>query len=291
MSKPSTRILVTGAGGLLGSTLMRVLPEAGFEAIAFRGDVRDATKVETEIAGAAPAFIIHCAALTNVGACERDPDLTFAINAEGTKRVVRAAQAAAATMVYISTASVFKGDAGNYREDDEPEPENVYNVSKRKGEKYTLDYDAGIVLRLNLIGVHPDGSRGVNFLEWLLDGFRSERNMSLFIDSLINPLSNWTIAALIVKILIQTAPSRILHLGSRDVLSKAAIGDLTRRRFPYYRSALSHASIDTIADGVWRPKQMWLNVDKASAALGPMPTVANELEVVFDRCRSLAQAN
>ena len=51
-----------------------------------------------------------------------------------------------------------------------------------------------MVLRLNLIGIHPDGSRGQNFLEWLLDGFRANKDMTLFADACINPLSNWTIA-------------------------------------------------------------------------------------------------
>jgi hypothetical protein len=44
-------------------------------------------------------------------------------------------------------------------------------------------------------------------------------------------------------------------------------------------------SVDAIADGVLRPKQMWLNTDKATARLGPMPTVAQELDTIFARSR------
>jgi hypothetical protein len=44
-------------------------------------------------------------------------------------------------------------------------------------------------------------------------------------------------------------------------------------------------SVDTVADGVYRPKQMWLNTDKAAALFGPMPTVAQELDTIFARAR------
>jgi len=281
-------VVVSGARGLLGATLMRVLPEAGFRAVPLTGDIRDAAGVAKEIAQAAPAHVVHAAAMTDVAACERHPQEAFAVNGEGTKHVVEAARAAGARILYISTASVFRGDHGDDREEDTPEPINAYNQSKREGERHTLDYDGGIVLRLNLIGIHPDGSRGKNFLEWLLDDFRANKDMTLFADVCINPLSNWTISALIAKILARDRLGRILHIGSRDVKSKAAIGELVRARFPGYRGTMQPGSIDTIADGVFRPKQMWLNTDKAAALLGPMPAVAQELDTIFARSRLLA---
>jgi len=278
-------VLVTGARGLLGATLMRVLPEAGFRAVSLTGDIRDAAAVDTQITQAAPAHVVHAAAMTYVAACERQPEEAFAVNGEGTKNVVAAARAAGARFLYISTASVFKGDYGDYREDDAPEPTNAYNRSKREGERHTLDYERGTVLRLNLIGIHPDGSRGKNFFEWLVDEFCADKDMTLFADACINPLSNWTIAALIAKILTRDRLGKILHIGSRDVKSKADIGELVRPRFPGYRGVVQQGSVDAIADGVYRPKRMWLNTDKAAALLGPMPTVAQELDTIFARSR------
>jgi dTDP-4-dehydrorhamnose reductase len=275
-------VVVSGARGLLGATLMRVLPDAGFRVFPLSSDIRHGTAVAKQVAQAAPVYVVHAAAMTYVASCERQPQQAFAVNGKGTKNVVEAARAAGAPILYISTASVFKGDHGNYREEDTPEPTNAYNQSKREGEQHTLDYEHGMVLRFNLIGIHPDGSRGQNFFEWLLDGFRANKDMTLFTDARINPLSNWTIATLIAKILTREGPDKILHIGSRDLKSKAAIGELARARFPGYRGALRQGSVDAIADGVLRPKQMWLNTDKA-AALGPMPTVAQELDTIFAR--------
>jgi dTDP-4-dehydrorhamnose reductase len=278
-------VVVTGSRGLLGATLMRVLPEAGFRTVPLTGDIRDAAAVGKQIARAAPANVVHAAAMTYVAACERQPQDAFAVNGEGTKNVVAAARVAGAPVLYISTASVFRGDHGDYREVDTPEPTNAYNQSKREGERHTLDYERGTVLRLNLIGIHPEGSRGKNFLEWLLDDFRANKDMTLFADVCINPLSNWTIAALITKILARDDFGNILHIGSRDVKSKAAIGELARARLPDYRGTMQSGSVDAIADGVFRPKQMWLNTDKATVLLGPMPTVAQELDTIFARSR------
>jgi dTDP-4-dehydrorhamnose reductase len=281
-------VIVTGSRGLLGATLMRTLPEAGFRAVALTGDIRDAAAVAKQIAQVAPAHVVHTAAMTDVAACERQPQQAFAVNGEGTKNIVAAARAAGARVLYISTASVFRGDHGDCREADTPEPINAYNQSKREGERHTLDHDSGMVLRLNLIGIHPDGSRGKNFLEWLLDDIGANKDMTLFADVCINPLSNWTIAALIARILARNRLDKILHIGSRDVLSKAAIGELARARFPGYRGTMQAGSVDAIADGVLRPKQMWLNTDKATALLGPMPAVAQELDTIFARSRLLA---
>jgi dTDP-4-dehydrorhamnose reductase len=260
-------VVVSGARGLLGATLMRVLPDAGFRAIPLTCDIRDAAAVTKQIAQAAPAHVVHAAAMTYVANCMRQPQEAFAVNGEGTKNVVEAARAASARILYISTASVFKGDHGDYREEDAPEPTNAYNQSKREGEWYALDYDGGIVLRFNLIGIHPDGSRGTNFFEWLVDGFRANEDITLFADACINPLSNWTVAALAAKILTRDRLGKILHIGSRDVLSKAAIGELVRARFPGYRGTLRSGSVDAVGDGVFRPKQMWLNTQKAAALL------------------------
>jgi dTDP-4-dehydrorhamnose reductase len=276
-------VVVSGASGLLGATLMRVLPDAGCRVIPLSGDIRDAAAIGKQIAQAAPAYVVHAAAMTYVANCERQPQQAFAVNGGGTKNVVEAARVVGASILYISTASVFRGERGDYCEEDAPEPTNAYNQSKREGELHTLDYELGIVLRFNLIGIHPNGSRGQNFFEWLLEGFRTNKDMTLFADACINPLSNWTVAALVAKILTRDRFAKILHIGSRDVLSKAAIGELVSVRFPGYRGTLRSGSVDAVADGIFRPKQMWLNTDKAAALLGPMPTVAQELDTIFVR--------
>lgn len=273
-----TSIAITGAGGLLGSTLMRTL----LGAKTIQSDIRDADSLKDEITQSGAKWIVHTAAKTNVAQCEKDPKEAFAVNGEGTKHVVDAAHAIGARVIYISTVSVFSGLSGDYRESDMPEPINVHNASKVKGEEYVRSYDGGVILRLNLIGVHPEGSRGTNFIEWLIDSIKAGKDLSLFEDVMINPLSNWTVAKMISHIITTGTSEKILHIASSDVRSKADIGEMLAKRFPDYRGKINHVSVDAIADGVKRPKEMWLNTDYTKEKLGlTMPTLDAEIKAIF----------
>lgn len=246
-------------------------------------DIRDMSAVHSGFGMAGKIdWVIHTAAKTDTGACERDPALAYAVNGEGTGNIVAEARALSARLIYISTVSVFSGGKGDYREIDVPQPINVHNKSKVMGEEKVAAYDKGMTLRLNLIGIHPEGSRGKNFLEWLVDSFHVNKDMKLFDDVFINPLSNWTIAECIRLIIEKEIEEPVLHIGSSNVLSKAAIGELVAKHFPKFSGKLTHSSVDLIADGVVRPKQMWLNTNLAQKRLGiSMPTVEAELEIIF----------
>jgi len=273
-------VLVTGARGLLGSTLMQTLSEAGMTTIALESDLRNREEVMKEVERVAPQAIVHAAACTDVAYCEAHPEDAHAVNVLGTRTLVEAAKTAGARIIYISTASVFDGHEGNYREEDAPAPQNIYSRTKLEGEQEVARYERGLTLRLVLIGVHKNGSRGKNFIEWILDQLRTNTDMTLFMDARMNALSNWTVARYIGRILTEGVETPVLHLGSRDIHSKADVGKLIAGRFPGYTGTLREASISTIQDGVRRPKEMWLNTDKAVSLLGLMPTLTEELACI-----------
>ena len=279
-----TKVLVTGSRGLLGATLMRVLPEMGFDTVVFEGDVRDRDVVDLAFYEHKIDWVVHCAAKTSVAECEKNPRLAFEVNTESCRSLVLAARPTGTKIIYISTASVFSGEVGGYLEDDTPEPIRVYDQSKREGELHVLDYDKGMVLRLNLIGLHPDIPRVKNFMEWLVDAFKSNRDVTLFDDVFINPLSNWSAARTIGTLIRDDCKDRVLHIGSRDVLSKAAIGKLVAARFQSYTGKIATGSVDAIGDGVKRPKLMWLDTHKAHQLLCiRMPMLGEEISKIFSR--------
>lgn len=281
-SAEHNRVAITGPRGLLGSTLLRTtIVEQSVQALFV--DLRDVQAVTTEIEELIPRWIVHTAAKTNVGECEKNPEEAHAVNVTGTKNVIEAARAVNARLVYVSTVSVFSGHTGDYKEEGTPDPVNVHNTTKREAELAVLSYEKGIVLRLNLIGIHPDGSRGKNFLEWLVDSIGANKDLTLFNDQFINPLSNWTVAQYIKTIIEKNIQGNILHIGSKDRLSKAEIGRLVLARFPDYTGTVTEKSIESIADGVIRPKQMWLNIERATLQLGTMPTIEQELNALFQR--------
>lgn len=140
------KILVTGADGMLGSSLCPELLKKGHEVIATDLnssddvheflDVRNFNQVKDFIEKTNPHLVMHLAAETDVDKCELDPDHAFLTNTLGTQNVTLTCQKQDIEMVYISTIGVFYGDKHEpYTEFDEPNPINVYGKSKLEGEK------------------------------------------------------------------------------------------------------------------------------------------------------------
>lgn len=146
------KVFVTGVTGQLGYDCVKELLSRGHEVIASGGregadpvgapyvrlDITDAEAVRETLADVRPDAIIHCAAWTNVDGAEapENREKCYAINARGTENLARAAKAADAKMVYISTDYVFDGQGERPWQPDDKcyAPLNVYGQSKLDGE-------------------------------------------------------------------------------------------------------------------------------------------------------------
>ena len=130
------RILVTGAGGQVGSEVALHLPHHDVIALDRAGcDLADRHSVEQAVAAAAPVAVVNCAAWTDVDGCEADPQRAVLINALGVRHLAAACARAGAHLVHVSTDYVFSGEKdGPYDEWDEPSPRSVYGRSKLGGE-------------------------------------------------------------------------------------------------------------------------------------------------------------
>jgi dTDP-4-dehydrorhamnose reductase len=222
--------------------------------------------------------VIHAAAMTNVNACETERDRAFAVHVDGTRLLRDATRERGARFLYISTVSIFPGLVGDAKENELPYPKNWYNITKYLGEVVALEDPQSVIVRLNLIGVHPEGSRGMNFCEWLVDSAKKNTDLKLFTDVRINPLSNWTIAEMLGSLLKNDCSQRIVHLASRDLASKADVAQMVLRQFPSYSGHVDRISIDEIPSNVERPKEMWLNTDATREATGlTFPSLEEEI--------------
>ncbi|HEX8558101.1 MAG TPA: dTDP-4-dehydrorhamnose reductase [Pyrinomonadaceae bacterium] len=135
------RIIITGAGGLVGGALARRFGREGFEAAALRRadlDVTDAGAVARLLASERPGLVVNCAVL-GVDECERDPEAARAVNVEAPRSLSAAAAASGAAFLHFGTNYVFDGEASEpYAEDDEPRPLSVYGRTKAEGERAAL---------------------------------------------------------------------------------------------------------------------------------------------------------
>ncbi|HEV2686628.1 MAG TPA: dTDP-4-dehydrorhamnose reductase [Actinomycetota bacterium] len=129
------RVLVTGAGGQLGSEFAQRL--VAHDAVLLDHetlDVTDPIAVEGVLDSAGPDVVIHAAAWTDVDGCEDDPEHARAVNVTGTRNV--AAASGDAFMILVGTDYVFDGTAGRaYTEKDETNPVQVYGRTKLDAEQ------------------------------------------------------------------------------------------------------------------------------------------------------------
>ena len=130
------RIVITGALGQLGTALQQALAEFDLILIDVPDwDVTDPQSVPL-MADLKPRVMVHCAAMTDVDGCARNPDLAYQVNAFGTQNVALACQRSKASMIHISTNEVFDGTTTEpYREFDPPRPINAYGASKWAAEQ------------------------------------------------------------------------------------------------------------------------------------------------------------
>ncbi len=133
------RIVVTGADGMLGRAVMEAL--AGHDVVGLTEPsfaLEDRGGVIEAIAGPAPAWVVHTAAMTDVDGCERDPGRAYRVNALGTRHVAEACARVGAGLLYVSTDFVFGHRPRRPIEAWETgDPLSVYGQSKWGGERYT----------------------------------------------------------------------------------------------------------------------------------------------------------
>jgi dTDP-4-dehydrorhamnose reductase len=138
------RIVITGAGGQVGSFLTAEARRQGRDVLALTSSQWDITDPKAAEQIVEPGdVVVNCAAYTNVDGAEGDESTAYAVNAAGPENIAQACARAGARLVHISTDYVFSGDFGGsaprpYEPDDEPEPLSVYGRTKLSGERAVL---------------------------------------------------------------------------------------------------------------------------------------------------------
>ena len=115
-------ILITGASGRLGTELQKHFNNC-YRPQMSQFDITDPLELWDFVKTHTLNTIIHCAAMTNVSACEQTPFNTYKVNSVGTYYLAEICKEFGIKLVYISTDHVFDGEKGNYKEDDIPNPQ------------------------------------------------------------------------------------------------------------------------------------------------------------------------
>lgn len=285
------RLLITGASGLLGLPLALDASRAGYAVTGVVNSHRLNHPPFTQIAAdfsapgcagaildqAAPDVVVHCAAVANLDAAEKDPDLARRINTELPGELARETARRSIRLVHISTDQVFDGARGNYQEDDAPNPLGVYARTKLEGENAVLSANPqAAVARVVFYGWSLSGRRSL--AEFFYNNLAAGNAVKGFTDVFFCPLQVNELARLLMKIA-EAGIGGLYHVVSRESLSKYDFGVAIARRFGLDERLVQPASVMDAGLAARRSPNLTLRVEKLAAALGtPLPGQAEGLD-------------
>jgi dTDP-4-dehydrorhamnose reductase len=287
------RILITGASGLLGlnlalettrrHTVFGTVNHHSLKTDAFtviQTDLLVPGAVERLLDTTKPDWIIHCAALANLDACEADPLLAQQLNTELPRTLARYVARSGARLVHVSTDAVFDGLRGDYSEGDIPTPVGEYSRTKLEGELAVADADpTAIIARVNFYGWSLTGNRSL--AEFFFTNLRVHKRVMGFTDVFFCPLLANDLANILVRML-ESNQSGLYHVVSSESLSKYDFGLRLAERFNLDGSLIIPSSVTQAGLKAARSLNLTLRSDKLVHALGePIPNLSTGLDKFY----------
>ncbi len=288
------RILVTGASGLLGLNLAletarrhtvfgtvnhRLLKTDAFRVI--QTDLTVPGAAERLLEQTEPEWVIHCAALANLEACEADPLLAQQLNTDLPRTLASHVARSGARLVHISTDSVFNGLRGNYSEEDPPSPACVYSKTKLEGERAVAEADpTAIIARVVFYGWSLDNTRP-SLAEFFFNNLSQGKQVKGFTDVCFCPLLVNDLANILLKML-ELNLSGLYHVVSSEAISKYDFGRRLANRFSLDASLIHPTSVTQAELKAARSPNLSLRSEKLARDLGKsLPNISTGLDKFY----------
>lgn len=271
------KILITGGSGLLGSNIAKLATlkfdvyatynknEVSMEDIHFFQI--DLTKKEqlVKIELIRPNFIIHCAALTTVDYCEGHPNEAYIQNVLVSVHIAEIARKIGAYLIHISTDSVFDGTTGDYKENDIPNPINIYGRTKLEAEqKISSIHSHSCIVRTNIYGWNKRDK--FSLAEWMLNKLTNNEELPALKDIYFSPILVNDLAEALFK-LQEIKYAGIIHIAGSEICSKLDFAYMIAEVFDLDKSLIKPVNIHELELKAPRGKNISLNVSKAERIL------------------------
>jgi len=278
------RVAITGANGLVGAEAVALL-SGKHEILAIgrgpcrlpRGlyawddsDLGDGGSVEAALLAFEPGAVLHCGAMTDLDACERDPVAAWRVNVGGTEQVARACRKLEARLVALSTDYVFDGESGPYAEDDVPDPRGVYARTKRMGEEAALLLVPDCaVARVAVVFSGRPGAKPT-FATQVVEKLQRGEPVKAFSDQHVTPTLARNAAEMTLELLLDHDHRGVLHTSGSTVVDRVTFSRKVAARFGLAGEIVPvrTAEANLLAP---RPLRAGLKVERAAALLRAKP--------------------
>jgi len=267
------KVLITGANGMLGSTLCDLFHQ-NYEVIALHRDadcysssatnysleLDDLPNLESLFKKLNPDIVIHAAGATNVEECEKKPDFAYRNNVIVTEQLAHLC-GSKTKLIYISTDQVY-GDVKDCSENNlKLEPINQYGKSKYLGEQRVLESSQdNIIIRTNIFGWNKKPGK-VSSAEWIYNTLRNKELITLFNDYTFHPIFAEDLGLIIVKLL-DLDYKGVINVGSPSPCTKYEFGNLLAEKCGFSKSNIKIGSIEDHHFEAPRVKHLSLDIEK-----------------------------
>ncbi|WP_026968588.1 SDR family oxidoreductase [Algoriphagus terrigena] len=282
-----SKILITGANGLLGQKLVEQLVERGEFVVIATGkgpsrlngegfyyqelDITDPAQVDQVICEVAPAVIIHGAAITNVDQCELNQEDCLKVNVKATEYLVSAAEKTQCHFIFVSTDFIFSGNAGPYNEEATPDPVNFYGETKVAGEDLVRNSKTSWAIARTVLvyGIANDLSRS-NIILWVKNSLEVGKEIHVVNDQVRTPTLAEDLALGCILIAEQRATG-IFNIAGSDLLTPYEMAIQTADYFGLDRNLIKETDSARFSQPAKRPMKTGFIIEKARKQLGFEP--------------------
>lgn len=286
------KTLLLGSTGLLGQAVAREARRRGFELCeaARRGaptqmDMADEAALRALLDAEKPDLVVNCAALVDIGLCERDPALAWRVNARPLAFLAEWSNASSGKLIHVSTDHYFTtGDATAHDEKAPVSFVNEYARSKFAGEAFALTAENALVLRTSIVGIR--GWEQPTFAEWAIDAVENDRPVALFNDAWSSSIDVTAFARAAFD-MAEADASGLYNLAACEVYTKEQFVREIALQCGVRLSAATAGSVRALST----PRAHCLGLDsrRAEAVLGyGLPTLAGVAASVLQQYRSSA---
>ena len=283
------KILITGANGLLGQHLVKLLLDTTAHDIIATGkgepryvvqdsrlhyyalDITDGMAVHLLFEKLLPDTIVHCAALTQADECELNPIKAWEINVTATRFIVDAAKKINAFLIFISTDFVFDGMNGPYKETDTVNPVSYYGSTKVAAEKAVAESGLpyAIARTCLLYGNILIGTRS-NIVSWVKENLEQGKKIKVVGDQWRTPTYVEDLAKGILLI-VEKKATGFFHISGEDFLSPYDMAVATADYLHLDKSVMEKVDASVFTQSAKRPAKTGFIIDKAKLELGYAP--------------------